>query len=169
MTLVGDATVSLEWLQRVPLDLSIPFDWISQEYQAAWANGSGNYQANIHFHERRTLAAGASQSYVLDDGSLLDKFANALTFAYLKVLFLYNSSKTVSLKIGKPTTHLWYLDIMAGNAGYSFQAIPPRGLFLASTDLNASDVAGFQQRFQVYNPHASTSAQYDAYLVGVSA
>lgn len=170
MTLVGEATVDLDLIHRVTdVDLSTPFDLVRQTYSTVWSNGDDDDEANIQFHERRTLTAGSSQTYTLDDASLSDQFDTALTFAYLKCLFLFNRSTTVALKIGQPSTYAWYLDLMASGAGYSFRTIPPETVLLLATPQNEASLADFQQRFQVYNEHASASVAYDICLVGVSA
>ena len=77
MSLSGKVNVLLNLTHTKALDLDTLQDTISETRGAAFTSGTGANQADIIFHDRRTLADNANETLNLyDSGSLLDAFGD---------------------------------------------------------------------------------------------
>lgn len=99
ITLLGNYTNSL--------DLVIVKDIFDKSYTLELADGTGDDQGNIQWHDTRSLAASATENLDLA-GSLVDAFGNTLTFAAVKALFIKNNSTgTQVLSVGGAASNVW--------------------------------------------------------------
>ena len=127
MALTTVVTLKFQTLFTDPADLSTPTDSLVQDYSINLATGTGAAQADMIFHDQRTLADAAVDTLDLyASGSLLDPLGVALTMAELKLLYIHNTSTTNSLTIGP---HANAVDMFADNTS-DIMIIPPEGKFL---------------------------------------
>jgi len=99
ITLLGNYTNSL--------DLVIVKDIFDKSYTLELADGTGDDQGNIQWHDTRSLAASATENLDLA-GSLVDAFGKTLTFAAVKALFIKNNSTgTQVLSVGGAASNVW--------------------------------------------------------------
>lgn len=132
------------------------------------ADGTGDGQADLVFHDRRTLAASATEDLDLA-GALTDAFGNTLTFARVKGLY-------VAAADANPE------NVEVGGAGTNGFATPfgdptdvvivrPGGFFaVGASDATAYAVtAGTGDLLTVTNGGSGGSVTYDVVVVGASA
>lgn len=147
-------------------DLSTTKDRVELVISQAFANGTGNNQADLIFHDKRTLADGASENLDLS-GSLTDVFGSTLTFAKIKAIIIQNLSTTQILTVGGA----------AANALINWVAdatdkinIPPGGAFCIMAPLAGFAVtAGTGDILKIANGGAGDPADYNIWIIGTSA
>jgi hypothetical protein len=81
------------------LDLADPKDTLNKTIEQAFTTGTGAEQANIMFHDIRSLGDGATEDLDLF-GGLTNAFGVTLNFAKLKAMVIKNLSTTQTLSIG---------------------------------------------------------------------
>jgi len=109
-------------------DLGTSADNLNLSRNITFANGSGADQAQVIFHDLRSLADDANE--VLDfyaSGSLLDPLGTALTMTKLKFLYVKNTTATAgaSLHIGGGTVAAGLFDDIT-----DILILPPQGTLL---------------------------------------
>jgi hypothetical protein len=104
MSLTARIVLGFDAVCQAVQNLSNLVDRLSLNRALDLTNGTGANQANVLYHDERTLADGAEETLDLYGGTLLDGLKNALTMEKLKVLFLKNTSTDASLLIGGATT-----------------------------------------------------------------
>lgn len=94
-TLAVDVKASLAWLLSESLPLSTVIDHAALEYEQSLADGTAADQADVLWHDERSLAGSANDDLDLTDlaiavfgGSL------AVSFAKVKAILLVNTSTT---------------------------------------------------------------------------
>lgn len=171
-TLATDLQASVGWLLQDEQDLSIVADAARLDFAAALAPGVSADQADRLWHDRRTLAAGASED--LDLTSLVRSvFGGAVTvsLAAVKALLLVNSATTPGD------------DLALGGAGVAGQAwagpfdgdpdarlLVPAGSAVLLSNLKAgwAVAAGTADILRMRNT-GTGSVTYSLVLVGTSA
>lgn len=142
-----------------PLDLTDLFKWV---------DGTGADQADLLFHDTRTLAASAAEDLDLA-GVLADTFGTTLTFARIKAILIRAASgNTNNVLVGGKSTNAfinWVADAT------DEIVVRPGGLFLlVAPDATAYAVtAATGDILEVTNSGAGTSVTYDVVLIGASA
>lgn len=146
------------------LDLSTPTDAISKDYTKIFADGTGANQANMWWHDQRTLAASATENLDLA-GSLTSVFGTTITMTSLKGLFVYAAAgNTNDVQVTRPAVNgvPW---LLAAGDGI---ALKP-GAWVAWFDPGANGplvTAGTGDLITVTNSAAGTSVTYDVFLLG---
>ncbi len=159
MPLTAILNMFLDGKYTKALDLDTVTDRLSKNFNTHFANGAGASQVNLQFHDKRTLAAGASEDLDLA-GGLVDAFGQALTFAKIKLLFLKNLSTTQTLTVGGAAANAWVGPFGAATHTLS---IKPGGIATLILDPNGFAVtAGTGDLLKVLN---SAGATCDYYLI----
>jgi hypothetical protein len=173
------AAVSLSGAIQKALDLTTPQDSISVSKALAFAFGSGAAKADQIFHDRRTLAAGASEELDLA-GPLVNPLGGTITFEKVKVIIVFNRSDEA---LGAHTAT--DAEVAVGGAAADeflgpFQAAGdaigiPAGGFFAVGCKNADgwavvvDYTGNTDKLKVENLDGVDEALYDVILIGEAA
>lgn len=129
------------------------------------ASGTGADQADKVFADRRTVAAGATDTIDLA-GALTDPLGAVVSFAKVKAIVISNRSTTQTLTVTRPVNGA-PIFAAAGDA----VAVPPGGvLALAAPGAAglATVTAGTGDLLDVVNS-AGASADYDVVVIGTSA
>lgn len=155
--------------QSRALDLTTTSDPLMFRQAVNLTSGSGAGQADKVFHDRRTLAASATEDLDLA-GVLLDAFGAAITFVRVKGLFITAAAANVNnVVVGAAASNAWSTLLNATGTltlrpGGSFGAIA------GAADGTAWAVtAGTGDLLKVANSGAGTSVTYDVIVVGSSA
>lgn len=148
------------------LDLSDPVDSVIQTILLGFANGTGNDQCDLVWHDQRSLADGASET--LDfAGSLTDVFGATVTFAKIKAILVQNTSTTQTMTLGGGASNNW--SSWVGAAGHQV-LVAPSGFFLLSGPLSGYAVtAGTADQFKIANGAAGSATTYNIWIIGSSA
>lgn len=162
---VGRVAVLLESLLTDINSFSNPQDLLAFKREFGFSNGTGANQADKRWSSAgRSLASTASESLDLA-GSLLDYRGNAITFARIKAIAIFNNGPNM-IQVGAGSNPLinWI-----GTAG-DIVNIRSGGLFLlVAPDATAYAVtAGTGDILRVLNSAAGTIT-YDVALLGASA
>lgn len=167
MALATDIQLKFAATLTSALDLvtaSVPLS-VSERFK--WASGTGSDQADLIFHDQRTLSASATEDLDLA-GSLSSALGATLTFARLKaILVVAASTNTNNVNVTRPASNSVPL-FLASNDGI---AVRPGGLFLwvAPDSTAAAVTAGTGDLITFTNSAGSTSVTYDVVLIGASA
>lgn len=149
------------------LDLSTVSDPLTIEKALRWSSGTGANQADQLWHDRRTLAASATENLDLA-GVLVNAFGDTVTFARIKaVLVTAASANTNNVNVIRETTNGVPLFLALGDG----IAVRPNGLFLwVAPDATAVVVtAATGDLLTVTNSGAGSSVTYDIVIAGATA
>lgn len=132
-------------------------------------SGTGAGQADKVFHDRRTLAASATEDLDLA-GVLLDAFGAAITFARIKgIVVAAAAANANNVVVGAAAATQWATLLNAAGT----VTLRPGAVFAAMagvTDATGWAVtAGTGDLLKVANSGAGTSVEYDIVLIGASA
>lgn len=149
-----------------PLDLSTTINHLDFTRSLALASGTGAGQADLVWHDERTLTASATEDLDLA-GSLVNAFGTTLTFARVKMLLVYASpANTNNVVLGNVTNGIvgWF-----GAATHTIAVRPGGVLALFAPDATAYAVtASTADLLHVANSAGSTSVTYDIVIAGSS-
>jgi hypothetical protein len=109
-TLTSEIKVSLGWLFQDANSLSNVADSAQLNYHQAFADGTGDDQADKVWHDARILSAGANEDLVLSNLPLT-LFDNSLgiELAKVKAILLVNAATDAGedLVLGGAASHVW--------------------------------------------------------------
>lgn len=167
MALATDIQLKFAATLTSALDLvtaSVPLD-LSERYK--WTSGTGANQADLIFHDQRTLSASATEDLDLA-GSLTSAFGATLTFARIKaVLVSAAEANTNNVNVTRPASNGTPLFLAAGDG----IPVRPGGLFLwvapGATGVAVTAATGDLLTFT--NSSSGTAVTYDVVLIGASA
>ncbi len=149
------------------IDLSTPREAPTVSLNKSLTNGTGANQADVQWHDTRTLSSGASED--LDLGALTSTLdGSALTFAKIKAIWIKNKSTTSTevLTVGAAASNPWIgwlkgaddiLDI--GPSGVEFGWNPIDGWAVAATTGDVLKIAA----------SSGDTIEYDIVIVGTTA
>ncbi len=164
-SLTTDLTLKLGALLTNPLDLSTTRDPVNQDWSDALAEGTGSDQADVLWHDTRTLA-GTSEDLDLA-ASLTDAFGTSVTFVNVKLIAIRNNSTTTteSLAIGGAAATQFINWV--GDAT-DIVNLGPSGIFLLWDPIDGYPVTAGTGDLLKIDSGADTFS-YDIIIVGTSA
>lgn len=167
MALTTRFSLSLLAALTSALDLTTAEDELNYLKNIELATGTGANQADMLWHDRRTLSASATEN--LDfAGSLANAFGATQTFARIKAFLVYAASgNTNNVNVIREGTNGVPLFLAAGDG----IPVRPGGLFAAvAPDATAYAVTGSTGDLVTFtNSAGSTSVTYDVIVIGASA
>ena len=151
-------------------DLSTLTETISGTNLPSWVvtNGTGADQADLLWHDQRTLSASTSEDLDLA-GSLTNSFGTTVTFARIKgIIVSAASGNGDNIQVGGAASNQfvnWVAnssDIINVRPGGTFALIAPDATAYAVT-------AGTGDLLKINNADSGAAATYDIYLIGATA
>lgn len=130
-------------------------------------NGTGANQADMIFHDQRTLAASGTENLDLA-GVLTGAFGTTLTFARIKaVIFTALSTNVNDVQVTRPSSNGVPLFLAAGDG----LSVKPGGVFawIAPDATGEVVTASTGDLLTVTNSGGTTGITYDVIVVGASA
>jgi hypothetical protein len=167
MALSTKLTTSLVATLTDALDLSTASDPLSYATTYNLTSGTGASQADMLWHDRRTLSASATEDLDLA-GVLVNGLGDTQTFARIKMVVVGAASgNTNNVNVTRPASNGVPLFLAASDG----IPVRPGGMFLwVATDATAVAVtAGTGDLLTFTNSAGSTSVTYDIILIGASA
>lgn len=155
--------------QTKALDLTTITDPLQFRRAVSLTDGTAAGQANKVFHDRRTLAASATEDLDLS-GVLLDAYGAAITFARIKGIIISAAAANVNnVVVGAAASNQWVTLLNSTGTltlrpGASFAALTG-----AADGTGWAVTAGTGDLLKVANSGAGTSVEYDVIVVGASA
>lgn len=150
------------------LDLSTVTDALDYTSRLSWSSGTGADQADMLWHDQRTLGASATENLDLA-GSLTNAFGDVQTFARVKLLLVKAAAaNTNNVLVGGDATSTFLTWVVAENDAV---VVRPGGLLLLyAPDATAYAVtATTGDLLMITNSAGSTSVTYDIVIIGASA
>lgn len=149
------------------LDLSTATDPLNYSLNLDISTGTGANQADMMWHDQRTLAASATENLDLA-GSLTNAFGTTQTFARIKaVIVAAAAGNTNNVNVIREGTNGVPLFLALADG----IAVRPGGIFLwAAPDATAVAVTGGTGDLLTFtNSAGSTSVTYSVIIIGASA
>ncbi len=133
------------------------------------ATGTGDDQADLVYHDRKTgLASAASQNYDLS-ASLTDVFGDAVVMVNVKMIVIINRSAVQ----GTPTEAVLGVDgnLIVSICGASTDIpVGPGGLFVWASPLDGEAVTNdTADTITITNDDGADAAEFDIFIIGTSA
>ena len=146
------------------LDLSTPTDAFLKDYSLTFANGTGINQANMLWHDQRTLTASAAETLDIS-GGLTSAFGTTIVFTAIKGLLVYAASgNTNDVQVTRPASEGVTLFLAASDG----IAVRPGGVFLwvDPTAAGTAVVAATSDDLTFTKSAGSTSVTWDVWIWG---
>lgn len=152
------------------LDLADGKVALSKIYQAILSSGTGVGQADLLFHDTRTLSASATENLDLS-GSLADAFGATLAFVKVKaIVFVAAAANTNNVIVGGDVTNTFFPMFGAETDSLILRPGTTFALICGATDsVGYAVTASTADLLKVTNSAGSTSVTYDVYIFGTSA
>jgi len=144
MSVSGSINLQIGIIQAAAFDLSAAQDNLSSALtpiNTAFTNGTGANKAGSQYHDNVTLAKSASTELNLTDDSLTDKFGEAITFTFVKAIFIRNNSSDATIIYGhSAATPLPIIEttgdgILIGPGGFDLKMFAGTGYAAAGANL----------------------------------
>jgi hypothetical protein len=167
MTLQTVATVQVDATLTSALDLATATVPLSYRQRLTLASGTAADQADLVFHDTRTIAASSDEDLDLA-GSLTDAFGDTLTFVELKgVVVSAATGNTNNVVVSRPAAN----GVPLFSAAEDALPLPPGAVFawFNPGDGGVTVTAGTGDLINVANSGAGTSVTYDVIIIGASA
>lgn len=171
MSLNGDIQCELKLFHNADFDLTSAEEIvIGNEHWLSWAvtDGTGANQADMAWHDQRTLGAGASENLDLY-GSLTDAFGSTMNFARIKALqIVADSDNGSTITVGGAAANPWYGIFGAANDVLKIRA--GSGCLFIAADATAWPVTDSSADIlKVLNDDGGDTATYKIVIIGASA
>ncbi|MEU5979391.1 hypothetical protein [Streptomyces sp. NPDC047315] len=169
MPVVSDFGMSVGVRQTRAQDLTVVVDPLDWRRGVHLESGTAAGMADRVFHDRRTLAASASEDLDLA-GVLTDAFGAAITFVKVKGIFVSAASANANnVVVGNATANAWST-LLGATGTITLRPGATVGVMAGATDATAYAVAaGTGDLLKVANSAAGSSVTYDIVIIGTSA
>lgn len=122
--LTGKTNIVIDLKNIKALDLNEVLDELGIDTGFKWTYGTGANQAQVLFHDKRTIAQAASETLDLyASGTLKDAFGDALTMEAIKFLYIKNTSVDLTVSVFGGAA----LDLLIMGGTTDSQELPPGG------------------------------------------
>lgn len=163
-------TSNIDLLVRATLTkaagLSVPVESLNYRKSITLANGTGVNQADLLWHDQRSLAASTSETLDLV-GILQNVFGDTFSAARVKALIIVNTSADAEIEVGANSSNGTTTITGAGDVVY----VRPGGLFaVAGGDATAYVItADTADLLRVANLDGVNEATYNVFVIAASA
>jgi hypothetical protein len=166
MTLITRVSLQMTATLTEILDLSVPTDELVYSKRVDLASGTGAGQADMLWHDQRTLAASDTEDLDLAS-ALSDAFGNTLVFATIKELLVVAAAdNTNDVQVTRPAANGAPVFLAAGDG----MPVGPGGmLHWIAPKTGVSVTAGTADLLTITNSGAGTAVTYDIVIIGTSA
>ncbi|MHC5259905.1 hypothetical protein ACYSUO_18665 [Streptomyces sp. UC4497] len=150
------------------LDLTTARDGLAFRRAVQLNDGTGAGKADRVFHDRRTLAASATEDLDLA-GVLLDAFGATITFVRVKGLFISAAAANTNNVVVGAATNAW-ATLLSATGTLTLRPGASVGAMAGPADTTAYAVtAGTADLLKIANSGAGSTVSYDIVIVGSSA
>ena len=152
------------------LDLANTRSPLNKQYTVTLTDGAGAGQANVVFHDRRTLAPSANEDLDLIGTALTDPAGVALGLVRVKALIVSAAAANVNnVVVGAAAANPW-ATLFNATGTATLRPGATLAYFAGSLDATAALVtAGTGDLLRVTNGGAGTSVDYDVIVIGANA
>jgi len=166
MTLITRISLQIDATNTQVLDLSVPVDDLVYSKRIDLSSGTGAGQADMLWHDRRTIAASDTEDLDLAS-ALTSSFGATLVFATIKeLLIVAAAANTNDVQVTRPAANGVPVFLAAGDG----LPVAPGGMFHWIAPGSGADVtAGTGDLLTITNSGAGTTVTYDVVIIGTSA
>ncbi len=160
------------WSYDNALANSTTQDHDTLRYSSSLSNGTAAQQADLLWHDRRTVTAGSPNDDLDLAGTLLDVFGQTIALAKLKGLLIRNLSTTSTdkLKVGGAGSGGHAIAELFASDPDATLVIPGSGCLFLTAPLDGFAItAGSQDVLRVTHDGGASDISYDILLLGTSA
>lgn len=170
MALTSKVALSVSADHTKTLDLANGKVPLKKVYQAILASGTAVGQADLIFHDQRTLGASATENLDLS-GVLTDAFGASLAFVKVKaIIFMAAAANTNNVLIGGDVTNTFFPMFGAETDSLILRPGATFALFAGSADSAGYAVtASTADLLKVTNSAGTSGVTYDVIVIGTSA
>lgn len=163
----GSFALTIDLKQTKDADLSSPVDEVKLTRRWSYTPGTANGQADIQFHDTRTLAASASESLDLA-GILANAFGNTVTMAEVVALYIEASAANTNDVLIGPAASNGFLGPF-GDASDRLKIAPGKAMMIQAPAAGWAVTAGTGDLLFVGNGGSGTPVTYTIILVARTA
>lgn len=168
MGVTSSLSMAASVLQTKAQDLTATEDSLAFRRAVNLTSGTAAGQADRVFHDRRTLAASATEDLDLA-GVLLDAFGAAITFVRIKGLFISAAAANSNNVVVGAATSAW-ATLLSATGTLTLRPGASIGAMAGPADATAYAVTGGTgDLLKVANSGAGSTVTYDVVIVGASA
>jgi hypothetical protein len=168
MGLSASLSLAASVSQTKALDLTTAADPLMFRRAVNLGDGTAVGKADRVFHDRRTLAASATEDLDLA-GVLTDAFGAAITFVRIKGLFISAAAANSNNVVVGAATNAW-ATLLSATGTLTLRPGASVGAIAGPADATAYAVtAGTGDLLKVANSGAGSTVTYDVVIVGASA
>ena len=152
------------------LDLADTRSPLNKKYSLTLVDGAAAGQANVVFHDRRTLAPSANEDLDLIGTMLSDPAGVALSLVRVKGLFIAAAQANVNnVVVGAAAANPW-ATLLNATGTITFRPGASMGYFVSALDAVGHTVTpGTGDLLRVTNGGAGTPVDYDIIVIGANA
>lgn len=163
MPVTGKLKIKISVAYTKEFDLSTPKDPLSLARQISIGSAVGaDYPVDQVWHDRRTLADGASETLDLT-ASLTDAFGDTVSFSNLKGMYIRNNSTEAYLRIGGAASNALTLLVTSDD----LINLPPQGVMYFQFERADGFIVSIDDQLKItHDGSGSDSLTYDIVLVG---
>ncbi len=163
----GSFALTVDLKQTRDADLSSPVDELKFGRRWSFTPGTANGQADVQFHDTRTLAASASESLDLA-GALSNAFGNTLTAAEVVALYIEAAAANTNDVLIGPASSNGFLGPF-GDASDRLKIAPGKGMMIQAPAAGWPVTAGTGDLLFVGNGGSGTPVTYTIVIVARTA
>ncbi len=168
MALTGEVIFKVNGTYTSSKDLSTVTDPFALSNNIAISSGTGANQADLLFHDQRTIAASSNEDLDLA-GGLTDSFGATLTFVKIKTIYVSAASaNTNSVVVGGAASNQFINWV--GDATDKINILPGGAFMICAPSAAGYAVtAGSGDLLRVANSSSGTTVTYNIVVEGTSA
>lgn len=160
MEIAGKTRISIRINGTKALDLSAPTDeFVLPNTEITWTHGTGLNQAEVIWHDERTLANGVSELLDLSEG-LVDAYGDPVAFRSITAIYIHNGSVDASLLVGGLVINAWRTWFLATTE----LALGPNGHIYADSPIDGWQVVN-DEKDQLSFEHDGTGSDPLTYRI----
>jgi hypothetical protein len=171
MALTTKITIGIVATLTAALDLATSTTPLAYPLVYEWPNGVAADQADMAWHDRRTIAASGTDDLDLA-GGLTDAYGATITFVKIRALLVVaDAANTNAVILGNATTNAWGGGVATtgpplGHATHTTRVHAGGAVLYLSPDAGFGVTAGSIDVLRVANSGAGTEVIYDIIAVG---
>ena len=168
MALTGDVIFKMTATYTASKDLSTVTDPFALTKNIAITSGTGANQADLLFHDTRTIAASANDDLDLA-GSLTDSLGNTLTFVKIKTIYVAAAAGNTNTVVVGGAASAQFVNWVA-DATAKVNVLPGGAFMICAPSAAGYAVgAGSADVLRIANSAGTTTVTYDIVIEGTSA
>jgi len=159
--LTGSTNIGISLSNQKALDLNTVVDALSISASVNWTFGTGANQANLLWHDKRSVTEAGENLNLYDGGVLKTAFGTLLTMTALKMVYIKNQDESLTLLVGGATN-----GVPLFSDDSDILEIPPGGVFFWTCPTAAGIDVTVNKNLKL-DVKTTGTIEYDIVLLGL--